>query len=229
MQKRYMFGLLRVMVLLIACSFVVLLPQTANAVEPKTAAVNAAVEAISELPPVSQIVAVDQIVIVRVAEARALVEKAREEHFAVDADFPNLADLLLAERRVARVFAIHFAKEAVRALPPREELTPADRPAVVEARRLVNIAIEEHGVTPFELCWPYDALIDAEDQMDEFEPEPEPAPVPEVRQPTPPTGGLSGLLPAGSLLLFSGTVTLIFKQRKRRHRGFKKRCCAKGG
>jgi len=173
--------------------------------EDKAAAVKAANDAISRIPHPSLIVAYEQSYIEEVARAFSLVAVARDEYGAVDSDFEDLAHLYLAEQRVLKMLAIKEAQDAIDLIPPVDQITAEDRPVIEEARRLVDIAMHEYGATAFEICWRYDRLEEAEDALpEEEEPEPEPEPEPDDRVPTPPTGGMSGLIGIGVVLAGAG-------------------------
>ncbi|MDW7739727.1 MAG: hypothetical protein SCJ97_06685 [Bacillota bacterium] len=192
--------------------------EQAYTAEEKMAAINAANAAILKIPPVQYIVGLDQPAIGMVAEARALVEIAKEQYGAVDSDFSGLAKLMEAEHKVSKLLAIKAAQNAIAALPPLSEITEEHRAAVAEARALVDIAMVEYGATRFDICWFLDALQDAEDKLGE-EPEPTPTPTPKPkpddRVPTPPTGGLYGAFAIGVMLAVSGFM--FTRRRKGRH------------
>ncbi len=180
----------------------------------RVAAIRDANNAILSLPRVSYIVALDQKAIGQVGEARELVEIAINQFNAEESDFPNLDKLLEAEAKVNMLLAAKDAQDAIRALPPLEEITGADRAAVEEARRLVNIAVDEHNATRFNICWYLDTLEEAEEIIgEEVEPEPTPSPEkPDDDQPTPPTGGIASSIAAG--LLLAGFGFLFIRNRK---------------
>jgi hypothetical protein len=77
--------------------------------------------------------------------------------------------------------------------------------------------MNDFGATPFDICWRYDKLQEAEDALpEEEEPEPEqPKPRPDDRVPTPPTGGIPGLITLGIIL--SGAGLMAAKKRKGKH------------
>jgi hypothetical protein len=184
-------------------------------------AIAAANNAISKLPIPSQIVAYEQAYIDDVANAFALVAIAREKYEAEDSDFKDLAKLYTAERHVLKLFAIQNARNAIDLIPPLDQITEADREAIEEARRLVDYAMQEYGATRFQICWRYDYLQDAEDKLPEEvepepEPEPKPKPKPDDRVPTPPTGGISGLVAIGAVLSGAG---FYFINRRRSNKG----------
>lgn len=179
----------------------------------KAAAIKAANDAILRIPQLQYIVALDQAAVAYVIEARILVEIAKEHYDAIDSDFPGLPTLIEAGKRVAKLLAVKAAQDAIDAIPLDSELTDEYREAVLEARRLLDIAMQEHGATYFDICWRYDALRDAEDRLDEEEPEPEPVPAkPDDRLPTPSTGGFSIALGMG--LFISGIGMLFVRQRQ---------------
>jgi hypothetical protein len=233
MSKLVRYGLLLLVVSMIGLSLFVISPQAVYATEEeieleqaaefeyteaeRTSAIVAANNAILRIPRASQIVSLDQVAITLIAEARALVEHAKEYYHAEDKDFPSLSKLVEAENIVLKLLAVRAAQDAIDALPPISLITEEDRAAVEEARRLVDIAMVVHGATRFDICWRLDLLIDIEDKFDDVEPEPEPTPPPKPddRIPTPPTGGMPGLIAMG--LLLSGAGMLFVKQRKGRH------------
>ena len=185
----------------------------------KAAAIEAANKAIEKIVHPSLIVAYEQSYINEVANAFALVEHAKTNYGAEDSDFPNLAKLYEAEKRVLKMYAIKNAQDAIDLIPPKDQITEEHRPHIEEARRLVDIAMYEFGATPFEICWRYDKLNEAEDALPDEEPEEEapkpekPKPKPDGRKPTPPTGGLSGLVALGTLLSVAGLMAI--KKQKR--------------
>lgn len=180
----------------------------------RASAIARAKYAIGKIPDPSKIAAYEQDFIDRVAQAFALVEIAREEFDVEDHEIDNLAHLYEAEKRVLRMLAIRAAQDAIDLIPPADQITEEHRALIEEARRLVNIAIYEHGATEFEICWRLDKLKEAEGVLPE-EPEPEPKPKPDDRLPTPPTGGITGLIMLGAAL--SGTGLLIANRRRGKH------------
>jgi len=239
MEKLVKFGLLLLVVSLIGISFLVINTQVVAANEEEVAEEDDAIEvglteaeaysdekakaianankAIRDIPNPDRIIAYEEAFIQSVAKALSLVAYAREEHGAKDSDFVDLAKLNKAEKKVLLFLAIQAAKDAIDKIPPLSEITEEHRAIIEEARRLVNIAMKEHGATEFQLCWRYYYLKDAEDELDDVvpEPKPEPKPEPEKPTPTPPTGGLSGLVAMGILL--SGAGFLFIRQRQGRH------------
>ena len=237
MKKLVRYGLLLLVVSLIGLSLLTVGAQTvyANeeqeaaikeqiAADAKAAAIKAADDAIRWLPNPQNIVAYEKSFIQEVAVALSLVETARVDHGAVDSDFINLAKLYEAERTVLKFLAIKAAQDAIDLIPPKSLITEADRAVIEEARRLTNIAIYEHGATALDICWRYDDLGRAEDQIgepeeveEEEEPAPAPVPVkPDDRQPTPPTGGIAVSAAAGISILVAG-LTFMSRRRKGRH------------
>lgn len=186
----------------------------------KAAAIEEANDAIRRLPDPDTIVAYEQAYINEAARAFVLVQIAKEEFGAVDADFPDLAKLYAAEQRVYKMLAIREAQQAIDLIPPASHITEEHWPLIIEARRLTNIAMEVYGATEFDICWRYDKLKDAEEKVeDEPEPEPEPPkPAPKPKPtPTPPTGGALLSVSAGLALCVMGTM--IYKRRKQHTRG----------
>ncbi len=184
----------------------------------QAAAIKAANDAIKKIPHPSMIVSYEQYYIDLVANAFALVEIARDEFDAQDSDFEDLNHLYLAEQRVLRMFAVKDAQDAIDLIPPKDQITEDHREIIKEARRLVDIAMNDFGATAFEICWRYDRLKEAEGALpeeEEPEPEPKPEPKPDDRRPTPPTGGLSGVITLGVLL--SGAGLLVARRRRGKH------------
>ena len=150
-----------------------------------------------------------------VAKAISLVEYAKDEYDAEDSDFDNLAKLHKAETKALKFLSIRAARDAIDKIPPLDQITSEHREIIEEARRLVLVAIQEHGATPFQICWRLEYLEDAEDRLPEEE-EPKPKPKPDDRKPTPPTGGVFGVLAAGLVMTGSGLLYLNTR-RKGRH------------
>lgn len=153
-----------------------------------------------------------------VIRSRILVDAAKEKYGAVDEDFLYLSKLIEAELKAEKFLAIIAARDAIDAISLYAVNSDEYRKAVKEARRLVDIAMNEYGATYVDICWRYDALLIAEKKLEE-EPEPEPEPEPKPpkpddRRPTPPTGGFSVALAVG--LIASGAGMLLIKQRIRR-------------
>lgn len=241
MKKLVKFGLLLLVVSLIGISFLAINTQIVAANEEEVTEEDDAIEvglteaeaysdekakaiadankAIKDIVNPDLIIAYEEAFVQSVAKALSLVAYAREEHGATDSDFVNLAKLNKAEKKVLQFLAIQAAKDAIDKIPPLSEITEEHRAIIEEARRLVNIAMIEHGATEFQMCWRYYYLKDAEDELDDVvpepEPKPEPKPEPEKPTPTPPTGGISGFVAMGILL--SGAGFLIIRQRKGRH------------
>ncbi len=165
----------------------------------KENAIKAAEDAIDDLPALDDLTLADK---PDVEAARELVEKAKDDHGAVDADFDNLDVLVAAEARIAKLEAIKAADDAIIALPSKDSLTLDDKAAVVAARALVNAAKEDHGAVDSDFQY-LARLIDAEDRIKELE----------GLKPTPPTGGTNYLIYAGALIMVAGLV--VFASRKR--------------
>lgn len=235
MKKLVRYGLLLFVISLVGLTTLALSPQIsyANVGEAeaelgytpaeKAAAIAAANDAINRLPNPDLIVAYEQAYINEAARAFVLVQKAKEEFGAVDADFPNLSKLYEVEQRVYKMLAIRDAQQAIDLIPPASHITEEHWPLIIEASRLTNIAMDVYGATAFDICWRYDKLKEAEKKVDvEPVPEPEPAPEPEPPKPepkpepkptpTPPTGGALLSVSAGLALCTTGTV--ILKRRK---------------
>jgi hypothetical protein len=244
MEKLVRYGLLLIVLLLFVLSLFIISTQTVfayseEAVEDvtfaveeqqyspqdKANAIHAAADAILNLPPLNFIISAEQHdVIAAVARARALVDSAMETYNLHESSFYNLDKLTAAENKVAKLLAIKAAKDAIDAIPPLPDLIEQDRELIERARMLVDVAMQQHGATYFEICWRYDALKAAEvkiDDLDEPEPLPEPIPQPVPPDepvppngplPTPPTGGLTATIIAGLLLSGAG---LLFMRKKR--------------
>jgi len=166
----------------------------------KKAAIDAAIAAIAALPAPADIELTDK---AAVEAARALVETAKDDHGAVDADITNLAKLVDAEKMIAKLEAIKAACDAVMVLPDLNKLTLDDKPAVVAARALVNKVKTDHGAVDADfVCLP--KLTASENRIKELE---------GLKQ-TPPTGGMHYQLLSGLLIFGGGTLALI----KRRNR-----------
>jgi hypothetical protein len=187
----------------------------------KAAAIAAANDAIMRLPDPEMIVAYEQAYINEAARAFVLVQKAKENFGAVDADFPELAKLYAAEQRVYKMLAIREAQQAIDLIPPATHITEEHWPLIREASRLTRIAMEVYGATAFDICWRYDKLKEAEKKVeDEPEPVPEPPkpePKPEPKPtPTPPTGGAMLSVAAGLGICAVGTMIAKRRQQKRK-------------
>lgn len=182
--------------------------------EERTAAIKAANDAILLIPSTDFIISAEQQEIsALIVHARSLVEIAKSEFDAVDSDFAHLGKLLEAEKKFYKLQAIKAARDAVDAIPASTEVNEEYIAAVEYARQLVDIAMEEHGATYFDICWRYDALEEAERRVDEEPREPKPIePKPEPR-PTPPTGGFHLALALGFII--SGAGILLAKQHRK--------------
>lgn len=124
----------------------------------KAGAIRNAIDAISDLyVPI----AYEQAFVQDVADARALVTHAKSKG-ATDADITGLTKLLNAEKVVKGFAAIQAARDAIDRIPPTAEITSADRATIAEARRLVDVAMQQYGASAFDICWRYDVLIAAE-------------------------------------------------------------------
>ncbi len=163
----------------------------------KAEAIRLANEAIAALPAPETIGLVDR---EAVENARFLVGRAKTQHGAVDADFPELPKLVSAERRIAKLDAIRTADDAILALPSLESLTLDDKPAVVAARTLVNRAKTDHGAVDEDFLY-LARLVAAENRIKELEGE----------RPTPPTGGMTYLI-IGALLIIALGALVYFKR-----------------
>lgn len=241
MDRLVRYGLLLIVILLFVLSIFIISTQTVFAYseeavddvdfaaeeqqyspQDKANAIHAAADAILNLPPLHFIVSAEQHdVIAAVSRARSLVDSAMETYNLHESSFYNLDKLIAAENKVAKLLAIKAAKDAIDAIPPLPELIEQDRELIERARMLVDVAMQQHGATYFEICWRYDALKAAEVKIDDLdEPEPLPEPVPQPDEPvppngplpTPPTGGLTATIIAG--LLLSGAGLLFMRKRR---------------
>ncbi len=106
-------------------------------------------------------VAYEQAFVKDVSDARALVTHAKSKG-ATDADITGLTKLLNAEKVVKGFAAIQASRNAIDRIPPTAEITSADSGKITEARRLVNIAMQQYGASVFDICWRYDVLVAAE-------------------------------------------------------------------
>ena len=231
MKEPVKFGLLLLVVLMISFSVLSVGSQVVCAneeeattkvytPEEKAAAVKAADDSILRILLIERfMLSADlQDFLADVIRSRILVDAAKEKYGAVDEDFLYLNKLIEAELRAEKFLAIIAARDAIDVISLYAVSSDEYREAVKEARRLVDIAMNEYGATYVDICWRYDALLIAEKKLeDEPEPEPEPEPKPpkpDDRRPTPPTGGFSVALAVG--LIASGTGMLLIKQRIRR-------------
>lgn len=103
-----------------------------------------------------------------------------------------------AEALTAKEKAIEDVRAAIRALPDYENLTVADRDAVLKAQRLFEQAVAQYGVTEYDICVLSAKLGAAVAKVNAM------APVP-----LPPTGGLSLLVSLGLLSFLAGTAILL--------------------
>jgi len=161
MRKMSRYGMLLITVLVIGLMCITVSAQEVNATtyaQDKAGAIEAANEAIRQIyiP-----IAYEQAFVEDVANARSLVTHAKSKG-AVDGDITNLSKLVSAENEVRKFAAIQAARDAIDKIPPTAEITSADRGTISEARRLVDVAMLQHGASAFDICWRYDALIAAE-------------------------------------------------------------------
>ncbi len=163
----------------------------------KLEAIEAANKAIADLPDPEDITLADK---AAVEAARALVNKAKNDFGAVDADFEDLDKLVEAERIIAKLVAIKAADDAILALPSVDVLTLDDKPAVVAARALVNKAKDEHGAVDSDFMY-LDRLRAAENRIKELE----------GLEPTPPTGDAAYWLPLAMLVILAGLIAYFKK------------------
>lgn len=165
----------------------------------KQKAIDAADKAIADLPDCEDITLAHK---AAVEEARRLVNKAKDEHGAVNADFEDLEKLECAEARIAKLEAIKAADDAIQALPAVEDLTLDDKADVVAARALVNKAKDDHGAVDADFAY-LAKLQAAENRIKELE----------GLKPTPPTSGMDYILYAGILIMVFGLLAYVKRSR----------------
>lgn len=161
-------------------------------------AIAAADEAIADLPDPEDITLADK---PDVEAARDLVDEAKALG-AVDDDFEDLEKLEAAEAMIEKLEAIKAADDAILALPAVSDLTLDDKPDVVAARALVNLAKTEHGAVDDDFTY-LSLLQAAENRIKELE----------GLVPTPPTGGMGYVVAGGLLLLAFGLLAYIKRSR----------------
>lgn len=203
MKKLFKLGILLTIILLVGLICFSVSTQEANATtyaQDKAGAIQAANKAIDRIyiP-----VAFEQSFVEDVANARALVAHARSKG-AVDADFTGLTKLANAENEVRKFAAIQTAQNAIDRIPPVDEITSADRAKITEARRLVDIAMQQYGATVFDICWRYDLLAAAE----------EAANIIPSDTALPATGAMDAAVLVGTLLTGTGMLVGINLRRK---------------
>ncbi len=161
MKKLFRLGMLLIAALLVGLMCFSVNAQEVNATtyaQDKAGAIQAANVAINRI---SIPVAYEQAFLEDVANARALVTHAKTKG-AVDADITGLTKLINAENEVKKFAAIQTARDAIDRIPPTAEITSADRGKITEARRLVDLAMQQYGASAFDICWRYDVLAAAE-------------------------------------------------------------------
>jgi len=161
-------------------------------------AIDAANQAIADLPDVDDITLADK---ADVENARDLVEEAMDLGAEED-DFDDLQKLEDAEEKIAKLEAIKAADDAILALPSVDVLTLDDKPDVVAARSLVDKAKTEHGAVDADFTY-LDRLRAAENRIKELE----------GLVPTPPTGNMHYLLPLGLLIVLAGLFFFVKRSR----------------
>jgi len=134
-----------------------------------------------------------------IAAAQALVDTAKNTYGATDDDFADLEKLEAVKERVEKRKAIFAARDAIDLIPPPGTITEEDRDVIEEARRLVNIAVEEYGATDFDLCWRLRKLEISEDRLPEDPPD----------DPLPPTEAMATTIISGLLLTGAGLFFLV--------------------
>ncbi len=195
----------------------------------KQTAVEAADRAISRVP--SYIRYLDPVIEESIYEARRLADEAMINYGAVRSDFHDLERLEAAEKMQEKRYAIDAARAAIDKVPPLHQITEQHRAIIEEARRLTDIAIEQYGATWLDICWRYQALVDAEERVEDPYPDPDPDPDPVVDpdpdpdpdvdpdidpepEPLPPTGAITTTILSG--LALTGAGLLFLGKRKRR-------------
>ncbi len=168
-------------------------------VDAKEKAIKDADDTICTLPDPADITLADK---AAVEAARAKVDKAKQDHGAVDADFTKLDKLVAAEKQIAKLEAIKAADDAIYALPSLEELTLDDEADVLAARALVNRAKTDHGAVDADFVY-LSRLVSLENRIKELK----------GLVPTPPTGGLDYMIPAGLLVFLAGLLLFIRRSR----------------
>ncbi len=166
-------------------------------VDAKEKAIKDADDTICTLPDPADITLADK---AAVAAARAKVDKAKQDHGAVDADFTKLDKLVAAEKQIAKLEAIKAADDAIYALPSLEKLTLDDEADVLAARALVNKAKKDHGAVDGDFVY-LSRLVSLENRIKELK----------GLVPPPPTGGLDYMIPAGLLLVFMAGLLLFIR------------------
>ncbi len=171
---------------------------TSDEVPDLQAAIDAANEAIANLPDPDDITLGDK---PDVQDARDLVNAAMDLG-ATDNDFDDLGKLEDAEAMIAKLEAIKAADDAIVALPTVEDLTLDDKPAVVAARALVSEAKDSHGAVDGDFTY-LSILQAAENRIKELE----------GQVPTPPTGGMGYIIATGLALIGLGAFFYLKRQR----------------
>ncbi len=173
-----------------------------TAIDKETAkknAIEAAEKAIADLPALAELTLADK---PDVEAARELVDIAKDDYDAVDADFENLDALIAAEKQIEKLEAIKAADDAIIALPSKDSLTLDDKAAVVAARALVNVAKDDYDAVDADFEY-LSRLVDAEDRIKELE----------GLKPTPPTGGTNYLIYGGFLVLVAGIAAYVGRRK----------------
>ncbi len=193
----------------------------------KEVAVEAADRAISRVP--RYIRYLDPVIEENIYEARRLADEAMINYGAVRSDFHDLDRLEAAEKMQEKRYAIDAARAAIDKIPPLHQITEQHRAIIEEARRLTDIAIAQYGATWLDICWRYQALVDAEERVEDPYPDPEPDPVvdpdpepdpvvdPDIDpdlEPLPPTGAITTTILSG--LALTGAGLWFLGKRKRR-------------
>lgn len=217
MKKLTRYGFFLIVVLLVGLTIFAITSQVVYATESeqsssdagKQAAIEAADRAIHWIPNRFRFLVPS--IVEKINEARWLADIAMNVYGATSADFADYNKLIEAEWQVKRINAIQAARDAIDLIPPRMQITKEHAPLIEEARRLVNIAIEQYGATEFDICWRYFELKEAEKRLPEkVVPEPKPEP-----EPLPVTGAMATTIISG--LLLSGAGLLILGKRKNRY------------
>jgi len=109
-----------------------------------------------------------------------------------------------AEAATAKDRALEEVRAAIKALPPHDKLTEADRPAVLEARRLADRVMAQYGLSEYDICALAARLAAAESAVG----------LGFKALALPPTGGGMAVAPFASLVVLSGLAMLVVERRR---------------
>ncbi len=109
-----------------------------------------------------------------------------------------------AEAATAKDQALEEVRAAIKALPPHDKLTEADRPAVLEARRLADRVMAQYGLSEYDICALAARLAAAESA----------AGLGFKVLALPRTGGGLAVIPVASLAVLSGLALLAINRRR---------------